>query len=234
MKKKASYLLVALVTMLLVTLLYIVLPFNKVNVITYWINYSFVMLSLLVLFVTISKTTREENFNSRFLKMPLIKISGIYTTVQSVVFVLLTIINAFVNVEVWVSLLINIIILGVFTIGYIPSKNAISEVIETNKKIEENKIFIRELKIDVSSFYQRIIEKELKEKVYDFKEAVEFSDPISHESLDYIEDKISMKYSSLKKNYEEKNIDLSLKIVEELIIMMKERNKQCKLSKKKK
>lgn len=231
--KLNTYLILGIVAILF-NVLYFVIPFDKENIATFWVNYGCFMLMTLIQFVIFGcKHKKLKSAQSKLLKLPVLLVDLGYIVVQIVSLLVLTIINAFVSVNVLIPALVNVVVLALFLIMFISTNATVDIIIDNNKKLEENKIFINELKVDISTFYNKINEKELKDKVYELKEIIDYSDPVSSEDLLEIEDKIDMKYSSLKNNYTDKDYEAVLKNIDELVIMMQERNKLCKLYKKK-
>ena len=65
-------------------------------------------------------------------------------------------------------------------------------------------------------------------KVY---EAVRYSDPMSNEALAGVEAQITLKVSELVDAIEKSDIELVKKTVREIVILLNDRNKKCKLLK---
>ena len=231
--KLNTYLILGIITILF-NILYFVIPFDKENIATFWVNYGCFMLMLLVQFMIFGcKNKSLKSAQSKLLKLPVLLVDLGYIAVQIVSLLVLTIINAFVSINVLIPMLVNVVVLALFLVMFISTNATVDIIIDNNKKLEENKIFINELKVDISTFYNKVNEKELKDKIYELKEIIDYSDPVSSEDLLEIEDRIDMKYSSLKNNYSDKDYKAVLKNIDELVIMMQERNKLCKLYKKK-
>ena len=62
-------------------------------------------------------------------------------------------------------------------------------------------------------------------------EAVRYSDPMSNEALAGVETQITLKVSELTDGVENSDIELVKKTVREIVILINDRNRKCKLLK---
>lgn len=66
------------------------------------------------------------------------------------------------------------------------------------------------------------------QKVY---EAVRYSDPLSSSALDSVESEITIKFSKLSDAVSSDNSEVVAELADDLVILIGERNKKCKLLK---
>ena len=85
--------------------------------------------------------------------------------------------------------------------------------------------------MDIESLLARSEQPEIRDEVNKVYEAVRYSDPMSNEALAGVEAQITLKVSELEDAIEKSDIELVKKTVREMVILLNDRNKKCKLLK---
>ena len=107
------------------------------------------------------------------------------------------------------------------------------EVAQTNEtaKIKKKTFFIKSLIVDVDSILTRATTQEISSEIKTVYDAVRYSDPMSNEALSGVETQITLKISELTDCVEKADTDAVKKLCKEIIILINDRNKKCKLLK---
>ena len=121
----------------------------------------------------------------------------------------------------WIGALAAVIVLAVIAISVLKANAAADIVDDIDEKISHKTFFIRNLTADAEGLVSRAKTPEDKavcKKVY---EALRYSDPMSSDALTEIEKKIEAQFAVFFK-------DISADAAEELLLLIGERNRQCK------
>lgn len=111
------------------------------------------------------------------------------------------------------------------------AQTASSVVSDIDVKVKNKTFFIRSLTVDIESLLARSEQPEIRDEVNKVYEAVRYSDPMSNEALAGVEAQITLKVSELVDAIEKSDIELVKKTVREIVILLNDRNKKCKLLK---
>ena len=131
----------------------------------------------------------------------------------------------------WVGIILDVLIVAFYAIAIISSKAAADTIENIDKKVKAQTFFIKSLAVDAESLLNQSKSDETKaiaKKVY---EAIRYSDPMSNEALSPVEAQITIKFNEFSNAVIEDNKSLAEPIGNELIILVNDRNKKCRLSK---
>ena len=124
----------------------------------------------------------------------------------------------------WVGIILCFAVLAFHAISLVKANTAADLVGEIDDKIKAQTLFIKSLTIDaevVMAKAKKDEEKALAKKIY---EAVRYSDPMSHDALAGLETQIHMKFATFASSFHSD-------VADELLILLNERNKKCKMLK---
>ena len=130
----------------------------------------------------------------------------------------------------WIAAIVCAAVFGFGAISVIKAKAAADIVSETDDKIKAQTSFIKTLIVDAESLVSRAQNEAAKvaaKKVYD---AVRYSDPMSNDGLSGIESEIAIKFNQFAETITANSDDIAT-IADELIVLIIDRNKRCKLLK---
>ena len=153
---------------------------------------------------------KEENLQKVFYNIPIVKTSFSSLVVMIVASVVLSLIGA----PNWLVAVICAVIASVSAISILKASFVSEEVAKIDEKIKSDTFFIKSLTVDAESLISK---------------AIRFSDPMSNNALASLESEITIKFRSFEnavisgESLEEKS--------NELLILVEERNKKCKLIK---
>ena len=195
---------------------------------SFWIGYTFITLMFIAQLVCSIVFFKQDSKEKRFLNIPIISLS--YTAL------LLSIIVGAVAMAVpfvpyWVGIILDVLIVAFYAIAIISSKAAADTIENIDKKVKTQTFFIKSLTVDAESLLNQSKSDETKiiaKKVY---EAIRYSDPMSNEALSSVESQITVKFNEFSNAVIEDNKPLAETLGNELIILVNDRNKKCKILK---
>ena len=194
----------------------------------FWIGYTFITVTFLGQLACAWFALKEESASKLFYKVSLITTS--YTGLV-VTFVIGGVCMLISPLPYWVGVIACSIVLAANILAVMKAATAIEEVQKIDEKIKVQTAFVKMLTVDaeslISSAKSETIKAECK-KVYD---AIRFSDPMSSNALSSIESAITTKFSDLSLAVASDNFDSATEFANELVILIGERNKKCKLLK---
>lgn len=198
-----------------------VIPTNKTA--TFWMAYIFTVIAFflqtLVWKVAFGK---QDNLKSRFLGIPIIRVGLTYLMVQLIVFAFFMICP---TLNVWLAVVVCSIVFAIFALCTIAGQVGTNEIKRVEDKINAKRSFIQLLQIDIEMLAATEPDAETKVELFRLAEKARFSDPISHEILGELESKISAKVEQIKTTTDKKAL------IEEIDLLLADRNKKCEMLK---
>ena len=131
----------------------------------------------------------------------------------------------------WVGIILCAIILAINAITVIKATAAIDIVNEIDDKVKTKTFFIKALTADAESLITRAKSEDIKAQCKKVYEAIRYSDPMSNEALSSIESEITVKFAKFSEAVADNNFEATSSLADELIILLGDRNKKCKLLK---
>lgn len=193
----------------------------------FWVGYIFIMLTF-VIQLGITWYSLKDDITKMFYRMPILSISYVSLIVMMVVGILCMVIPSF---SVWLGIVLCLLVLAFSIVSMMQAQAAVSVIGDIDTKINNKTFYIKFLTADIDSLVARasseVIREELK-KVYD---VVRFSDPMSNDALAGVESQITLKVSELADGVGKVDADMVERLCREIIILINDRNKKCKLLK---
>ena len=100
-----------------------------------------------------------------------------------------------------------------------------TEIERVEQKVQGKVFYIKNLRVDIEILASAEKDAKTKKALEQLAEKIRFSDPISNEQLASLEEKISIAVENLKFS------DDKMKIIEDLNLLLDERNRKCKILK---
>lgn len=195
---------------------------------SFWIGYAFITLMFIAQLVCSVVFFKQDNNDKKFLNIPVISLS--YTAlIVSIIVGAVAMAVSF--IPYWVGIVLGVLIVAFYAIAIISSKAAADTIENVDKKVKAQTFFIKSLTVDAESLLPRAKSDETKaiaKKVY---EAIRYSDPMSNEALSPVEAQITIKFNEFSNAVVENNKPLAETLGNELIILVNDRNKKCRLLK---
>lgn len=193
----------------------------------FWVGYIFITLAFIGQLAVSFFAFNAKNMQKFFYKIPLIRISWTGLILTLVFGVLCMVIP---NLPNWVGIIACFAVLGFNAIS-LAKANATADIVsEIDNKIQAQTSFIKTLTVDAESLMSRAqneTAKSVAKKVY---EAVRYSNPMSNDDLSGVESEITIKFNQFA-NAINTDSDNVTTIAEELIVLISDRNKRCKVIK---
>lgn len=209
---------------------FVIIPFPK-NAAS-WITFVFTLVSfVLSLGVTLYVFGKDDEMTSKFYGFPIFKIAYVYPLVQFAVSVIICLVAAFVAVPYWIALILSLVILGASAIGVIATDNARDIVEQIEAESERVTKATKMFNLNIASVLDLCTEPSVKIELEKLAESFRFSDPVSSEATEEIENTIMEKLENLKISISSSDSDENIAKITELKNLLAERNRICKMNK---
>lgn len=217
-KNNLMYYLTLGVVFALFNVIAFVIPTDKTA--TFWTAYVFSIIAFAVQIplwkIALSK---KDTLKSKFLGIPVIHVGITYLIIQLVAFAIFMV---FPTLPVWLAVVVCAIILAISALCDIAGQAGANEINRLEEKIKVKRAFIQFLQTDIEMLVESETDAEIKAALQKLAEKVRFSDPITHDTLEELESRITAKVEELKTATDKKT---PIKEVESLLM---ERNKKVK------
>lgn len=195
---------------------------------SFWIGYAFISIAFIGNLVCSLLFFKEKNKSKVFLNLPIITISYSALCVSLIVGAVAMAVPA---IPYWVGIIVDVLVLAFYAIAILKASAAADIVSDIDKKIKTQTFFIKSLTVDAETLMARAKSDEIKAEAKKIYEAIRYSDPMSNDALASIETKIQNEFNSFDNAVITDDTDLVKSIAEELLSLINERNKKCKLLK---
>lgn len=228
--KAKNFTMVAIVylSVLAIYNLVIFLLFKNLNNV-FWISYGFMTAAVLANVATVFLLSKNTDVEAAFFGIPLISFSVFHVAAELFASLVFMIFRDHVSVQLTVTIqAILLLIFVIFGAVAIFSRDAVQGVSE---KIKTNVFNIKSLAVEVQLLEEDCIDKELKEQLHKVREAINYSDPMTNDSVAQIDELIKSKVSELKYLCQENNKNEAIQVCLKLNSYIKERNGKLLISK---
>lgn len=208
--------------------LLIFLIFNNYNNI-FWISYGFMTAALIANIIIILIASKKTDVEAAFFGIPLMSFSVFHVIAEffaSFVFMIFRA-NASVKLTVIIQAILFLIMV-IFGALAILSRDAVQTVSDTVKK---NVFQIKSLAVDVQLLENDCMDAELKTQLHKTREAIQYSDPMTNDSIAQLDEMIRGKVSELKYLCQSNNKAEAMQTCFKLQAYIKERNAKLLISK---
>ena len=195
---------------------------------SFWIGYAFITLMFIAQLVCSILFFKQDSKEKRFLNIPVISLSYTALLVSMIVG---AVAMAVPFVPYWVGIILDVLIVAFYAIAIISSKAAEDTIENIDKKVKTQTFFIKSLIVDAESLLPRAKSDETEAIVKNVYEAIRYSDPMLNEALSPVEAQITIKFNEFSNAVIEDNNPLAETLGNELIILVNDRNKKCKILK---
>lgn len=206
---------------LLISIIAFAVPTMKTT--TFWIAYFFTAIAIVSQIVSWKNAfEKEDTLKSKFLGLPIVYIGIVYLVAQIVAFAVFT---AVPTLPIWSPLVVCVAILGISAIFMIVGEAGRGEIERVEAKVQKKVFFIKALQADVELLIDRETDTEIRTALQQLAEKIRFSDPMSDNTVADIESTIAAKVFKLKTQSDK------MAIIQELNLLLTERNKKAKILK---
>lgn len=194
----------------------------------FWIGYTFIMVAYVGHLFCTRYALRDDEGHKLFYGIPIILVSYIGLAIMLVAGGMGMIIPGF---PWWLSVILSLAALGFLALAVLIAGSAGEIVFGIDRKVKTASHTFRNLTADADHLRVEAKTNELKaiaKKVY---EAIRYSDVMSSHMLYEINERILLQFEAFADAIHEEDLELSAEIATELLNLIDERNKKCKLLK---
>lgn len=194
----------------------------------FWIGYGLITVMFFGQLICSWFAFKADSLQKLFYRISLIRTSYV-GLILSFVFGGLTMILNF--LPGWVGAIVCAIVLVANALTVVKASAAVDAVEQIDEKIKAQTFFIRSATLDAESILTRAESPESKAACTQVYEAIRYSDPMSHEALASLEAQISLRLAALQTAVAEKNQAVVESTAKELVLLVGDRNRKCRLLK---
>lgn len=195
---------------------------------SFWVAYAFITIVFIGNLICSFLFFKEENKGKVFLNIPIINLAYSALIVSLFVGVIAM---AVPQIPYWVGVIVDVLVLAFYAIAVVKASAAADIVNDVEQKVKTQTFFIKSLTVDAGSLMARANSDEMKVETKKVYEAIRYSDPMSNDALASIENQIQNEFNAFADAVKNNDIDLAKTSASELVILINDRNKKCKLLK---
>ena len=195
---------------------------------SFWIGYVFITVMFIGQLICSYMAFKADSAKKLFYNISLIRTSYIGLIVSFIVGGLCMLISP---LPYWVGVIFCAIVLVVNVLSIVKATAAIDEIERIDTKVKTQTFFIKSLTVDANTLMTSAKSEAVKAECKKVYEAIRYSDPMSHDALSSVESQIIIKFTEFSDVVKADNTEKVAEIANEVIILIGDRNKKCKLLK---
>ena len=209
------------------TLIVLAVPFEKPA--ASWVVFGFSELAFFLSFgVTVWAFKDTKPLRSLVYGFPIFKVGALYLGLQCAASVILYIIGAFVNVPVWIAVIVCVVLLAVFAIGFIGVSATRDTIVQMEDEVETKTKAVKYFNIDIATAASMAEDPELKKALEKLAEDFRYSDPVSGEATELKEAEIKGEMGMLTTLVKNGETEAAIAKAKRISLLLDERNRLCK------
>lgn len=222
-KKSILYILIDLIFIAIFNTVFFILNGTD-NTVSVWISYGFIHFSWLMLIITSFLTPKDAD-NAIF-KFTLYSVSSIYFLTEFIIGLIII----FMKSESYkTSLIIQILLVGVYAIILITNITANEDTYEKTKQQENESTYIKQISSKIKILTEKSTDKNANKKIEELYDLIHSSPSKSSPTVRYEENEIIDKVNDLENAVTNNSASNIITISEEISYLIKERNRKLKL-----
>lgn len=227
-KNQKRTIMIAALIFIIFSIIVFSIPFVKTA--TFWVAYLFVLLSIVVLvFIMNYALVKEPDAKSKLYGFPLAKLSFIYLIAQ---IVLSLIFDCFAKyIPAWIPTCLFVVLFAAVSIGFITIDAVKEEVQRQDIKIRIDTNTMQDLRSRVYALPTQCKNEDLKKRLEEIADEFRYSDPVSSEALEDIENDLLSMVQELQQSVIDDDYNSSIELCQNIKITLMERNRKCRLNK---
>lgn len=195
---------------------------------SFWVGYAFITIAFIGNLICSFLFFKEENKSKMFLNIPIIQLAYSVLIVSLVVG---AVAMAVPQIPYWIGVIVDVLVLAFYAIAIVKASAAANIVHDVEQKVKTQTFFVKSLTVDADSLMVRAKSDEMKAETKKVYEAIRYSDPMSNDALASIENQIQNEFNAFADAVKNNDIDIAKSSANELVILINDRNKKCKLLK---
>ena len=227
-RARNTFLIIWAICFALYNVIVFVVPNENYGTESFWIGYALITVALVgnlaCSFIALNSKTNAKLFNN----IPLITTSIVETVVSSIagaVFI------AVPGIKSWAVVVVSAVILAISAIVSVIAKSTADTVSDIDDKIKKQTSFIKGITLDAELLMSSAGNDEIKAEIKKVYEAFRFSDPMSSDALNDVEDRIQNQFNLLQEVVIAENSEKVSQVSKDLLNLIDYRNKKCKITK---
>ena len=200
----------------------------KTHTSVFWLSYAFMTLAFVVQIVSMFLSFMTADVETAFFGIPLVSFSIYYLCAALIVGAIFMV---FQNAGFTLAMVIQVLILAAFLIIAIISLLARDTVQAIGENVKQNITNHKSILVDIEMLESSCSDPELKQALAKLADTVKYSDPMSTEAVELVEQRIMRKISELRVSMDNNQFTEALKACKDLELLYVERNKKLALSK---
>lgn len=203
-------------------------PFSKNMV--FWIAYFFSVIAILMQVNTLHEMMKSRALiKDRMYDFPVLRISVLYLALQITSGLLLMGFST--KIPVFAAALIEVVILAAAVMGFFAARSARAEALRQDDRLEEELIKMKELQSRVALLISQCEETQIREILHKLAEEVRYSNPLSREITEEIEEEISVLFTEIEAAALDEDVENTFGLYERMTGLLRERDRICKYGK---
>lgn len=193
---------------------------------SFWTGYLFIMISFVGQLVCAYFAFKADSSGKLFYHISLIVTSYTGLLLSFVIGGLCMLIS---TLPYWAGIILCAIVLAFNVISVLKASLSATLARCADDRTKAQVSFLKSLTMDAETLMRRAKSDSVKEDCKKVYETVRYSDPVSCEALATVEGNISVRFSAFAKAVEEDNTQAVKEISDELVALLEDRNKKCRL-----
>jgi hypothetical protein len=229
-KNQKRVLVVIAIVFVAFTVITFTLPFEKNRL--FWLSYVFAIISILVqIYVMKVAFARTHSTKSKFYGFPIAQLGVVYMCIQLVLSIIFMALSTM--APIWLAVVVYILLLALAGIGLISTEAVRDEVVRQDMMLETNVSCMTTLRSIIYPLADMCSDENAKKSLQNLADEFRYSDPVSSESLKDIESELENQVGELQLSVTEENEKNIIALCKKIKITLTERNRLCKLGKRK-
>ncbi len=213
-----------------VFLIYNIATIPFVKNIVFLIAYFFSVTAILMQVYMLHEMAKSQVLiKDRVYDFPMFRISVLYLIVQITASLLLMGFSA--KIPVFAAVLIEMVILAVAVMGFCAARAARTEALRQDAQLEEKLIKMKELQARINLLISQCEEAQIQEILRKLAEEIHYSNPLSKEITEEIEEEISVLFTEIEAAALDGDTDNTFGLCERITGLLRERDRICKYGK---
>ena len=204
------------------------IPFPK-NVI-FGVAFAFSVLAIVAQIYTVYTVLKSQSLiKDRIYDFPQIRISVLYLIVQLLASFLLMGFST--KIPIFAAVLAEIIILAIAVIGFLAVDAVRTEAVRQDVQLEKELVKMREMQTRINLLIDQCEEKSIKDMLQKTAEEIRYSNPISRDISEEIENEIAVLYTEIETAALDGDIENTAGLCSRMEELLRERDRICKYGK---
>ena len=220
-----------IVVFLFANILVFLIPFP--HGIAFWTAYVFLMIALVIGFV-ITYVSAEKTFTQKngIRYYPLMRFGVMYLIVQGIVSLIFFLLDSYITLPlIWIPPVVCLVIFAIFAVLLISTYSGLKVVESVDEQSKKETAFIYSLTAEAELLAKQVSDEDLQKELTSLYEAIRYSDPVSTLEVADVNSRIRDEMDVLKAAVTLNDTGKIHESVQNLSLLIAERNQKCKLVK---